>query len=1573
MYNESAKIAVCVLFYVDNFNHVSPLLQCRWFFSKLNKTVICGAASTPALAPPDCKWLVSSIVDPYNNSVNIRDSKSRKRKYVKFLMHPSTSVVFTYSSYRVVICLDISRSIYSVRSDGGMAADDMITSLFTMLTQMQRSLQSQQHIASVFVTVIAHHSEINLSYSLWQCEMKMNSELNNLLDSLAKCSRTIEDLTFQRVVNPDLYVDGPHATASSSAEGMSMTTVVEDLLYHLALLPPSACPIAVLITPGNQKAGVLQPYVSQCVSLSDESPLTSLICTLLLGIVDVAVSSVTKALAVGNVALHVLVVTLSADQCPLGCVPEIDSLRVVAEATGGSLEVVSSSTATNLESIGQIFIRPFYARREEKFPLGDGIVSRMKESRLQGYQLEGATLEHILAARLMEGFKMTNVSIESFSMNKTSSASSMSFATIRLEKRYSKVSTLVYFVSYRVDVPEALVTRESKEKKPMGDISSRTIKHVYTKGSLSIDIIWISPDRVDVSSGKGVMAESRIMSENDKSMTSLLGLPGMPGYIPSSTASLPVATGKSNKVNVTGSYKYAAVQQQLAANADLIEDICKLQYSFTSTMYLRAFFVLTAIANNAKCRNSIFTAIRQTIPTARFSQLGTLKWLCLIPVNIRGADSVSHTAPPSSPTTIEYYEVLIIEVRQRVSVFIEVAITVMGNGSGENCINVIIVADAVQRALKLIDFDPLLLRRDLSLIAISNSLNLRSRNLSLCHLQSLCHFVPIKLSQRYLMESLVSEVCRNKVALGFQVSNCAGEELVELSLCAVIPACPSGIESDSLLQCKVECSEEGVLTTYYWEPAQEVRQFNMPRARVDPFAMTKEVLVPLGEDLGGTASVGCAPQLSAKNCADMLVDLVHMLVEQDKRTYEFYAALTRIYPDMYKAGSQKSTGFLQAISPLKISRHRWNCLKSHSYKRKVMMPSFSPVLYSRQFQVGPIKGQSVRSGQDEDSSDEDSRDGRGEFTGAVVGRLKGLLRESLVGNMHLMGFDVQPAVDDGDVTGNIKLLDEDRRNTYCQAIPEGLIIVEIDPEEDATNVLTPVRKMSNFRAEDLQCMPEPNLLHSDSQQLENESKSDEDDSILSPDVTRCLSYDDKSEHVMSLGGGISVERVASSQDDLSAASVQTQAEEDMKMLRMPRDESFVSTDEDPSSAKLRVDFHFIAIPRNSLFGNADLTDMSRKCIVATDASLQKNKHDAGPGSDIAESAKNRVRIMKQTMLGYHRYNFSVVLYSGLQSGEIVNVDPMDMETALSHCSSDFIEVDMTNLCTIKRIVYEGSISPSSSVPHLSSPDLFQFTLGKYLTPVPDTDVFLFAPSSEIFNLPKHDSLYSIAVFVRLSIIRKPVSSDTGSDQAPEVISVPNTSHGLSTMQFDLYSVKDDNGESCYETITFRVECLMSSTEDVDVEKRNIGASSSGEDEVHDTATINRERSISDLQSALGGPGVCIIGSALYNFYRTSVNRRLTAELESLLTFDTLHTLLLMPVVTTETIVLVQHCLRGTSKSLCEISHQMDFVLPASSFSGSFVDVLTGYFDEELQSGGVINKIGEMSIPCLYAVANASVP
>jgi hypothetical protein len=576
--------ASCIFFHVDNFLHVSPLKQCRWFFSKLWQPISCGI-ELPSDNTQDCHWIITNIVDTSNQSICLRDTKRRKRP-IQFILHPNTSVLFTYTSYRIVICLEINRAIYSIRSDGGTAADEMINSLITMLEEINKTLQTQEHISSVYVTVIAHHSELNLTYSLWQKEILQNKKNQNqnvfiqedLLPSnfFALVSKKVEDLTFQRDSNP-CFLSGGDTKQWSGADGMNMISICDGIFFHLNILPSFACPIAVLISPG---------------------------------VVEVPIASLIKSFAKANISFHVLLVTLSSDTQPLGCVPEIDNLRVLAESSGGSFETISSATKQNLESIGQIFIRPFYACRTESSMSSSSSLTtsclKMYESRLHGYQLHGLTLEHLVASRLVEGYSLIAIVTDSggggrgggggggFGGGGGGSSSSSPYhpnknfflstektcVHIRLEKHLTKVSSITYIVSFFTDKYQKQQFPISRRPKSEGNVGkilktksrksegggggginkkgatwsgvNQEMDRSYGTGILSIEIICQCPQKISISQSQLqssqshqetnstitlLLNETRAIFDYDHRISLILKIRGMPGYVPQASSS----------------------------------------------------------------------------------------------------------------------------------------------------------------------------------------------------------------------------------------------------------------------------------------------------------------------------------------------------------------------------------------------------------------------------------------------------------------------------------------------------------------------------------------------------------------------------------------------------------------------------------------------------------------------------------------------------------------------------------------------------------------------------------------------------------------------------------------------------------------------------------------------------------------------------------------------------------------------------------------------------------------------------------------------------------------------------
>jgi hypothetical protein len=87
-------------------------------------------------------------------------------------------------------------------------------------------------------------------------------------------------------------------------------------------------------------------------------------------------------------------------------------------------------------------------------------------------------------------------------------------------------------------------------------------------------------------------------------------------------------------------------------------------------------------------------------------------------------------------------------------------------------------------------------------------------------------------------------------------------------------------------------------------------------------------------------------------------------------------------------------------------------------------------------------------------------------------------------------------------------------------------------------------------------------------------------------------------------------------------------------------------------------------------------------------------------------------------------------------------------------------------------------------------------------------------------------------------------------------------------------------------------------------------------------------------------------------------KTLTFELETLINYDTLFTMLVLPDVTRENIVLVQHCLRST-RHLCESTYSIDFLFPPSGQGSMFIEKVSQSFEEELLLMNKFKKIGDI--------------
>lgn len=213
----STEASFCLLF-VENFQDVNFLLQFKWFFANLWKPITCGRLS---IAGSKGDWMMTSIVDSNNQSITLRGmnkkNKSRQKRK-QLLLLPSSSVLFTFSSYRLAICLEISPLVFCMRSDGKMPLDEMFESLQSMLIHIHQSLA--QNISRVYISILAHHA--HFTHCLYQGHITKSTSIKQVIDNLKPIFDNIEEIIsarYQQAVQKSSLLEAH--SASSQEENNS--------------------------------------------------------------------------------------------------------------------------------------------------------------------------------------------------------------------------------------------------------------------------------------------------------------------------------------------------------------------------------------------------------------------------------------------------------------------------------------------------------------------------------------------------------------------------------------------------------------------------------------------------------------------------------------------------------------------------------------------------------------------------------------------------------------------------------------------------------------------------------------------------------------------------------------------------------------------------------------------------------------------------------------------------------------------------------------------------------------------------------------------------------------------------------------------------------------------------------------------------------------------------------------------------------------------------------------------------------------------------------------------------------
>ena len=422
-----------------------PLSLLQWFFSRLNTpirlgpiragnravivTKVLGEFSSSEMRRSDSK--LKEMVSLSSGSSDKKKTKkeSKKTREIDLVLIPDSTVALSYSTYRVALCLDVSRTVFSL-TDCGFPFAVLQETLLSFVQQLSQLLAVSPTIQHLYLAVFASNgSSPDNVFHIWQGDLQSGRETENVALLLRLLKSRIAAV--QEDALNELQAQS-EASSRSCGDGAIKRPAFADLKHftsaigtQLQSLPHSACPIAVLLTSGNIKVQTGAAY-----SLLPQAPAT----------------------------LHVILENISPNRSRGHYTDLVGLAQAVEEIHSGSLTVidgnncsVSASASVSVSGSGytsavaaavssvvkaDFFVQPVVINPQPKKlfwgdsqpqsqsqhfsytlsalaePEMDPDPSDLNERQLGAYHLHGVTAEHLLCLRLSEGFTIMNISQE---------------------------------------------------------------------------------------------------------------------------------------------------------------------------------------------------------------------------------------------------------------------------------------------------------------------------------------------------------------------------------------------------------------------------------------------------------------------------------------------------------------------------------------------------------------------------------------------------------------------------------------------------------------------------------------------------------------------------------------------------------------------------------------------------------------------------------------------------------------------------------------------------------------------------------------------------------------------------------------------------------------------------------------------------------------------------------------------------------------------------------------------------------------------------------------------------------
>lgn len=497
-----------VFLFLYSFKDLIPLILHQWYIHHIHRVIRLG------LLEP-YPWIITHIsTTEFQNDFSFAGEKQKKKakKGESATLATSSRVLISFAHYRVVVCLDVSESSFTWTSV-------LTEALLSILSEISANTKSNKRIIGVHLSVIAHLPEIDETWSIWQGEVTSESDVTILQSLIRSRVERVEEQSIKAKALAAQNVSRTNYYRFPESE-----TFLKAILFHLRLLPGEACPKAILLTGGSMtiKTGstaLINQFCKDLISLdilvdlipydrpigfySDFCGLQLLVAQTVGGSVDALQSASTASI---NDVCRRFVGKSFFNFPAFGC--QADSGKNL-NSQMRRMDSYSHDCGDASRVASMSYIAPEETTRHKQ------------DVNIKCYQCEGATVEHLLSVRLCEGFKIVDIKLErenTLSIHATQSgpvfpnqvmrngmkkAPFMTYSrqhaqqhqpltsmlTIRLEKRISKLLTLIYQISYRRDDQinkqsnPFYTSRQINTRSPVSQAYSPTLGLTVPKGS----------------------------------------------------------------------------------------------------------------------------------------------------------------------------------------------------------------------------------------------------------------------------------------------------------------------------------------------------------------------------------------------------------------------------------------------------------------------------------------------------------------------------------------------------------------------------------------------------------------------------------------------------------------------------------------------------------------------------------------------------------------------------------------------------------------------------------------------------------------------------------------------------------------------------------------------------------------------------------------------------------------------------------------------------------------------------------------------------------------------------------